>query len=114
MKAVLNWARTRLWPFVRAHWKVLLAVAATIAAIWAGRKVIQVVGKLLEAVAVPKAQSPVPFAVIDSSHLSVHQADGSWGVVDTGKMGIDATKVLAVGQVPGGRVQVEVDNPSLR
>ena len=107
------WIVGKLWPFLKAHWKLLLTIVATLAAVWAGRKVISVVGKLLEGVAVPKAQSPLPFSVIDATHLSVHQADGTWGVVDVGRMGIDARKVKAVGQVPGGKVQVEVDNPAL-
>jgi len=113
MKKVLDWLKGPFLSFLKAHWKMLLTVAATIAAIWLGRKVINVVGKLLTGVLVPNAQSPVPFAVIDSTHLSVHQPDGSWGVVDTAPLGIKATDVKAVGQVPGGKVQVEVQNAPL-
>jgi hypothetical protein len=113
MKGFWGWVRGPFWSFLKAHWKLLLTVAATVAAIWLGRKVISVVGNLLYGVVVPKAQSPVPFAVIDSTHLSVHQADGTWGVVDTAPLGVKATDVKAVGQVPGGKVQVEVANPPL-
>ena len=109
----MSWIKTKLWPFLKAHWKLILTILATIAAIWLGKRVINVVGNLLGAVAVPRAQSPVPFAVIDSTHLSVHQADGTWGVVDTAPLGIKAEDVKAVGQVPGGKVQVQVDNPPL-
>jgi hypothetical protein len=113
MSNLWKWLKGPFWTFVRGHWQIILAVVATLAALWAGKRVVSLVGNLLNAVAVPKAQSPVPFAVIDKTHLSVHQADGSWGVVDTAPMGIDATKVLAVGQVPGGKVQVQNDNPPL-
>ena len=113
MKQVWDFLTQKVWPFAKAHWKLILTIAATIAAIWLGRKVVNVVGNLLSGVLVPKTQSPIPFAVIDATHLSVHQADGTWGVVDTAPLGVKATDVKAVGQVTGGKVQVSVENPPL-
>lgn len=110
----MSWLKGKLWPFVKAHWKAIALFALGIAAAWGGRKLIGVAATLVRGVLVPRVQSPVPFSVLDSQHVGIRQADGTWQAVDVKKLGVeDAGKVTAVGRAQGGVVEVQLDHPAL-
>ena len=108
----MKWVNAKLVPFLKAHWKVILAVLAGIAAAWLGKEVVTVVHRAIAGVLAKQVKSPLPFVVVDPAHVLV-SVDGEPRIVDVGAMGIDAKAVEAVGDSDGNAVKVQVKNPPL-
>ena len=103
----------KIWAFVRAHWQIVLVALGAVVAVWAGRRVVTVAFGVLEGILVPTVRSPVRFVVHDATHVLADTPDGP-AMVDVGRMGLQASKVTAVGWVGAGRpVEVQVANPPL-
>jgi len=116
MAKIMVWAKTKAWPWIKAHWKLVAGVAgAIVAALFA----VKVYGLVRRAVlgTVDLAHASPDFKPLDPTHIAAKDQSGQWVPIELGKDSagkqITVSDVRAVQLVDQSTAIVEVHNQAI-